>query len=507
MLRRVVRKTVKLGLVVGTVGGGASLGFLYINDDVDDIPYYVKGLFRRKRAEEDRRKVVVLGSGWGALSFAKKLDSKMYNVTVVSPRPFFFYTPLLCSSTTGTVSPGAIIEPILDSAPSCGFLHLACKDVDLAERKVYCSGQPGNDIVLDYDHLIIAVGAQPNTFGIPGVERHAKFLKEIEHGTEMRKQILNRVMEADVALRAGKLEKAKQLLHVVVVGGGPTGVEFCGELSDFIKKDLCARFPALKEHFKVTLVEALPGLLTMFQKAVGQHVQDHLMSQNVDVRLNAMVKEAEADKVHIKLKDGSVETINFGTLVWVAGVGMRPFTKALCQKIGPEAGQTDRRGLLVDSCLRVKGTPLGEVFALGDCAVSGKPPTAQVAAQQGKYLGRLFRAGMEDKIRDAEAPPFSYLHQGTMAYIGDSQAATELFPNGLIKLGRSSITDHMWWRSLYGDSDHIRVMGVAGFAVWRSVYFSKMYSARSRWCVASDWIRTTLFGRPAASSVQGTLLA
>lgn len=91
-----------------------------------------------------------------------------------------------------------------------------------------------------------------------------------------------------------------------------------------------------------------------------------------------------------------------------------------------------------------------------------------------------------------------------MAYTGDGQAVTELYPNGLIKLGQSSITDHLWWRSLYGDADHLRVMGSAGFAVWRSVYFSKMYSTRGRWAVASDWMRISLFGRPASSSAQCT---
>merc|ERR1711972_246754 len=224
-----------------------------------------------------------------------------------------------------------------------------------------------------------------------------------------------------------------------------------------------------------------------------------------DVKLNAMMKEAEPDKVHIKHKDGVITTIDYGTLLWVGGVCMRPFTKALCQKVGEM--QTDRRGLIVDECLRVKGTKLGEVFAIGDCAVSGKPPTAQVAYQQGKYLGRMFRIGQQHFIHDEASPPFEYNHQGSMAYIGQAEAATELNPNALIKLGRSSITDHFWWRSLYGEADQLQVMGFAGFAIWRSVYFSKLFSSASRWSVASDWMRTGLFGRPASSSAQGTAIA
>merc|ERR1719150_2620818 len=116
----------------------------------------------------------------------------------------------------------------------------------------------------------------------------------------------------------------------------------------------------------------------------------------------------------------------------------------------------------------------------------------------------MFRYGSTHLISDPEAPPFEDNNQGSMAYVGKGEAAAELNPNAIIKLGRSSITDHMWWRSLYGECDSLRIMGWAGFAIWRSVYFSKLFSARNRWSVASDWARTAMFGRPASSSAQGT---
>eukprot|EP00929_Paragymnodinium_shiwhaense_P030538 TRINITY_DN1728_c1_g1_i3.p1 TRINITY_DN1728_c1_g1~~TRINITY_DN1728_c1_g1_i3.p1 ORF type:complete len:512 (+),score=142.96 TRINITY_DN1728_c1_g1_i3:101-1636(+) len=497
------RKTTKLGIFGAGCYGGLRVFSLSVNDDLDDLSYGARGMFRFATKPEDRKKVVVLGSGWGSLSFVKKLDYDLYDVTVVSPRPFFFYTPLLCGSTTGIVSPGSIIEPIRDQAPGARYLHVTCTDVDLESRKVSCASADGS-LELEYDHLVVAVGAQPNTFGIPGVDKHAMFLKEVEHGRALRQHFLGRIEQAEVALATNQISKAKDLLRVVVVGGGPTGVEFCGELNDFIVKDLSRQFPNLAPYFKVVLVEALPSLLTMFQKNVGSYVKEHFEGKGIEVRVQNMVKEAEEDKVHIKTKDGTIDTINYGTLVWVAGVGMRPFTRSLCQKIGAEKGQSDRRGLLVDQALRVRGTKLGEVFAVGDCAVSGKPPTAQVAAQQGKFLGRMFRHGVNDNITNEDAPAFHYHHQGTMAYIGDNEGAAELFPKGLLKLGTNSVTDHFVWRSLYGDVDHAQFLGLAGFAVWRSVYFNKMYSRRGCWSVGSDWTRTFLFGRPAASSAQGT---
>lgn len=504
MIKKAFKRTAQVGVFGGVCYGGFTLAIKGVNDDLDDLSYFVKRPYLSfMNGSQEKKKVVVLGAGWGAVSFVKKLDPALYDVKVISPRPFFFYTPLLVGSTTGVVSPGAIIEPIRD-VTEVDFLRTECTNVDLDNRKVHCT----DNLTLDYDHLVVAVGAQPNTFGIPGVAENAFFMKEMEHGRAVRKEMLDVIERADVEMAAGRVENVKKLLNFVVVGGGPTGVEFCGEVADFITQDLKRRYPKVADYFNITLVEALPGLLTMFHKSVGQYVQDHLEQQGVKIKLNAMVKGVEPGVVSLGNKEGKVDKMDYGVLVWVAGVGMRPFTKRLCDQIGKENGQTDRRGLLVDECLRVKGTKPGEVFAIGDCAVSGKPPTAQVAYQQGKYLGRQFRLGAQHQITDTsgETPGFEYNHQGTMAYIGKGEAATELNPNALIKLGRSSVTDHFWWRSLYGDVDQLRVMGPVGFAIWRSTYFCKLLSNRNRWSVASDWVRNAMFGRPAASSAQGTAI-
>jgi len=502
-MQQVARKAVKVTAIGGGIFGSYRFVDTFLNDNLDDIPYALKGCFRWAPAE--RKKVVVLGSGWGATSFVKKLDPALYDVTVASPRPFFFYTPLLCSSTTGVVNPCNIIEPIRDVNRDVRYLNVSCKDVDLKARKVHCKGSgEGNELTLDYDHLVVAVGAQPNTFGIPGIDKHAMFLKEVEHGRAVREKLLMNIEKADVAFAAGNMEEMKKLLSIVVVGGGPTGVEFCGELCDFINKDLTKQYPNLAGHFKVTIVEALPGLLAMFKKEIAQHVESHLVNQGVEVRLNAMVKEAEPDKVHLKLKDGTIQSLDYGMLLWVGGVCMRPFTQQVADQIGKEEGQTDRRGLVVDGSMRVKGTPLGEVFALGDCAVSGKPPTAQVAAQQGKYLGRMFRRGSESMITDAEAAPFVFKDKGKMAYIGESKAAAEIQPAGVLRLGNGKMSDYSFWRSLYGEQDDVRFLGWTGFAVWRYTYFSTMFSTRNQYAVGMDWSRSALFGRPATSSVVGT---
>lgn len=504
-MNRFARSATKATILGGTAVGGYRLVDTYLNDNLDDIPYKLKGIFASTPAE--RKKVVVLGTGWGATSLVKKLDARLYDVTVVSPRPFFFYTPLLCASTTGVVAPGAIIEPIRDVNRAVKYLNVSCSEVDLKDKKVLCVGasDPNVKLTLDYDHLVVSIGAQPNTFGIKGVQEYGMFLKEVEHGRAVRKKLLNNIERAEVALAAGDVETMKKLLHVIVVGGGPTGVEFCGELTDFINCDLRKQYPNLADHFKLTIVEGLPCLLSMFKKEVQEHVKDHLTAQGVEVRLGAMLKEAEVDKIHLENKDGSKHTLDYGMLLWVGGVTRRPFTENLCSQIGKEGGQTDRRGIVVDECLRVKGTPLGEVFAVGDCAFSGKPPTAQVAMQQGKYLGRLFRRGEESTLSAPDAEHFNFRDKGKMAYVGNSTAVTEVQPANVLRLGKGKMSDYVFWKALYGQEDDVRIVGWTGFAIWRYTYISTMFSYRNQFNVAMDWARAALFGRPAASSSQGTV--
>eukprot|EP00913_Durusdinium_trenchii_P031766 g29750.t2 len=223
---------------------------------------------------------------------------------------------------------------------------------------------------LDYDHLVVAVGAQPNTFGIPGVDTYGRFLKEIEHGRR----------------------KSQEMLDII-------------------------------ERAEVTLVEALPSLLTMFDK---------LSSKVCDGQKSGRRKSSSCDRG----RSGGYGLWYPRVGGWSGDATLHPCTLREDRQ-GTWADRPARarggRMLVVDECLRVRGTRPGEVFAVGDCAVSGKPPTAQVAYQQGKYLGRMFRLGKEHLITDPKSPPFKYCHQGTMAYIGDSQGAAEIDPNSFIK--------------------------------------------------------------------------
>lgn len=242
----------------------------------------------------------------------------------------------------------------------------------------------------------------------------------------------------------------------------------------------------------------------MFDKTITEHVKQHLADIGVRVRTETMVKSVDSTSINMQTASGETKSMEYGVLVWVAGVGARPITKTL----GASFGQSNPRGIEVDEFMRVKGTEPNDVFAFGDCAVSGYPLTAQVAAQQGKYLGRVFR-----DLRGGNEPvPFCYHHQGTMAYVGKAEAVAVLEPPPIsAKFWRtlSNCPDSwikpehkMTGKNVETEKNVINVLGFQGFTVWRGVYFVKLFSYSNRFNVASDWIRNFFFGRVVASSLK-----
>lgn len=475
---------------------------MVINDDVDDLTSLPRRWWNHFNVkQEDRKKVVVLGTGWGSTALLQKIDPALYDITIVSPRNHFFYTPMLTGVATGTVKASSIMEGVRQSSPmpQATFYLGEATGIDVKGRTVSVVDS-AEEVRLPYDHLVIGVGAEPNTFGIAGVAENAYFLKELNDGMRLRRKILDTLEMANVARLAGREEDVRKLLTFAIVGGGPTGVEFAAEFSDFVNQDIRRLYPKFDAPIRICLIEAFPNILNVFDKSVGLKVQEHFKETGVEVLTNTMVTGATKDTVSVKGKDGSVQTINTSTLVWTGGIRARPITQKLGAAISSE--QTDRRGLIVDKYLRVKGAPENEIFAIGDCAFSGKPPTAQVASQQGTYLGRLFRDSGA-----VPTHPFEYVHKGTLAYIGGGEAAAAL---PMPKMGAN------FFSALYEAAEHaeaakgaenINIVGMTGFALWRSVYFSKVMSYRSRYNIGTDWVRAVCFGRNVSSPLQGTFKA
>jgi NADH:ubiquinone reductase (non-electrogenic) len=476
----------------------------------------VEGKGGTLRVQSDKPVVVILGSGWAAHSIMKVIDTDSFEVCVVSPRNHFLFTPMLPSTAVGTIEFRSLLEPVRVANPFVDYFEASCDKIDLEGKVVYCTSKNcyedgfRPEFQIPYDILVVAVGEQPATFGIPGVEEHCYFMKEIPDSVGLRQRIQQQFELA--ALPGTKETDMRRALHFVVVGGGPTGVEFAGTLSDFLREDLKKKYPELMPYVRVSLLNATPSILVQFDEKMRQHALDNFKRLDVDVRNDTPVVEVTKDIIRL----GSGEELPYGVCVWSAGNAPRPLVKQLAAQI-PEQAQYQPGGrpskLAVDSYLRVIG--VDDVVALGDASLyvpERLPATAQVAGQQGAYVAHLINRGFSLGAGGMEQPPpskrvkdltltdrmhemlaatmapaddatakdivyynraFEFFNYGVLAYLGDDKALTQI--------------------ELPGTS--IRLTGALGNLIYKSVYITKQVSFRNRVLILFDWLKAQVFGR------------
>ncbi|KAK7194032.1 NADH dehydrogenase [Novymonas esmeraldas] len=418
--------------------------------------------------------VVVLGTGWAGCYAAHHLDPNLCNIQVISTRNHMVFTPLLPQTTTGTLEFRSVCEPITNIQPALAklphrFFRSVIYDVDFEKKLVQCVGVgvvggsenvPVSTFSVQYDYLIMAHGARPNTFNIPGVEEKAFFLREVNEARGIRKRLVQNIMAAD--LPTTPVEEAKRLLHTVVVGGGPTGIEFAANLADFFREDIKKINTSLLPYCKVTVLEA-GEVLGSFDTALRHYGQRRLRQLGVEIRKTAVVGVTDQE---VFTKSG--EVLPTGLVVWSTGVGPGPITKALkCDK-------TKRGRVSIDNHQRVlrDGKPIPNVFAVGDCAAENEKPLptlAAVASRQGRYIGKEVNNLLKGKTM---SKPFVYRSLGSMASIGNHSAIVSL-----------------------GEKYKIDVNGYAALWVWKSAYLTILGTIRSRLYVIVNWVGSQVFGR------------
>ncbi len=403
---------------------------------------------------ESLTRVAILGTGFGAFNLAKNLDRR-YDVTVVSPRNHFLFTPLLPSTTVGTIEFRSIIEPIRHARTTIRFFHAFADGTDTESRTVLCRGAAENDFFeIRFEILVIAVGAISNTYGVPGVAEHALYLKELGDARALRQRIIGSFERAN--LPAISPEERRRLLHFVICGGGPTGVEFAAELHDFFLEDLQKSYPHLVDEARITLVEASKHILGSFDDKLRRYALDIFRRQRISVLTGSPVVGVEA--AGVTLEDGT--KLDYGLLLWSTGNGPTPFVQhALLPKDG-------KSRIMIDDYFQVPG--LENIYAVGDCSVNPihpLPATAQVAQQQGKYLAHI----LNRRLRRKEVKPFHYRDLGMLAYIGGNKALADL----------QAYKGRGWTTWLF----------------WRSAYLSRIVSIKNKILVLFDWLKTRAFGR------------
>ena len=485
--------------------------------------------------DDPRPRLLVVGSGWGAHAVIKIIDSldDGYRVLCVSPKNYFLFTPMLASTSVGTIEFRSIVEPIRDSNPTIEFIEGNVVDIYPFKKtvEVMLSGDSTIDkkslvnstmISIPYDVAVYACGVQAGgssgNMKIEGVtHQNCHFLKDIPDALRLR------VSVGDMLERASRPglrdDDRRKMLHFVVVGGGATGVEYAAELSDCIdditSKSRKAPYSILHPFVSITLIHGGASLLPQFDESLRGIAKDSLESRGVDVKLSTRVLRVlgpSSLEITQKGMEDKIETLNCGVLVWAAGTAPVPLTSQLTEKLN-NAQNVDFYGRIpVDKWLRVIGAPPGSLFALGDASLivsdnnrDSLPQTAQVAAQQGAYVARLLNRGYDlsgNRTRhdgssamlsppfsheaktgdigtlvrlrgDIEAKPFKFLNLGLMAFLGGGEALSQ------IQVG----------------SNKINRAGIAGFLLWRSVYIVKQVSTRSRILVLFDWFKCKVFGR------------
>ena len=433
-----------------------------------------------KSSIHKKPRVVVVGSGWGGARFLRDINPDLCELTVLSQRNHMLFTPLLPQTTTGTLEFRSICEPLMNIQPALRrdphkFLRTMVFDVDLESKEVWCvtvgvldAGEkpPVNTFKVPYDYLVMTHGARPNTFNIPGVEEYAFFLREISEARGIRRRLGQNMLVA--ALPSTTAEEARRLLHVVVVGGGPTGVEFATDISDFLRKDIRKHAPHVADEFRVTLVEA-GEVLGTFDQALQQYSASRLLRSGIKIKRGVV---AEVTSSTVSLTDGS--ELECGLVVWSTGVGPSSLNKSL------NVDKNRQGRLMVDEHLQMmkQGESLENAFALGDCAANRNTPLptlAAVASRQGSWLAKVLNKSLRSHKKVSNIyPAFEYKHPGSMVSL----------PGGTAIASLQIPTCFKW-----------DLRGFYAFIVWRSAYFTMLGSFRSRAYVAMNWLGSTIWGR------------
>jgi NADH dehydrogenase len=396
-------------------------------------------------------RVVIVGGGFGGLEAVKRLAGADVDLTLIDRENHHCFQPLLYQVATAALSPAEVAWPvraILRNQSNATVLMAEVTDVDRSARTVRAGGK-----VIPYDYLVVAAGATHSYFGHDEWAPVAPGLKRIEDATFIRRNILLAFERAELT---DDPEERGKLLTFVIVGGGATGVEIAGAISEVARQTLARDFRRVDPRTaQIVLVEAGPRLLPVFPTDLSDYTRRTLEKMGVTVRLNTLVTSLDASGANTS--EGRIEA---ATILWAAGVVASP-AAAWLGVGGDRAGR-----VRVTSELRLADDR--RVFVIGDTAAvmgpDGKPVPgiAPAAKQMGRYVADAIRADLGGR----PIGPFSYRHQGDLATIGRKAA--------VVKIGRVKLT------------------GFPGWLVWSLAHVYFLIGVRNRFVVAMNWAWTYL---------------
>ncbi len=365
--------------------------------------------------ETAKKRIVIIGAGFGGLKLAQKLVGSGYQIVLIDKNNYHQFQPLFYQVASSGIEPSSILFPLRK-------IFQKRRDVYIRVAEVYSVDPEKKELQtsLDtvwYDYLVIATGVNSNFFGMKNMEQFAIPMKSISEAMSLRNRILSNLEKA-VTLFNEREDEKKALLNVVVVGGGPTGVEIAGAIAEMKKFVLPKDYPDLNlDLMQVSLVEGSPSLLANMSKHASEKSLFYLKRLGINVHVNTRVIDYDGET--LRLGDGKL--MKSKLVIWAAGIsGVVP------PGIPEEAIGRSRR-ILVDEFNQLK--ELEDIYAIGDASIlstaeypNGHPQVAQVAIQQGSNLAKNFKAMRKNKPLKA----FKYIDRGSMATIGRNRAVADL---------------------------------------------------------------------------------
>jgi NADH dehydrogenase len=396
----------------------------------------------------DLPRIVIVGGGFGGLNLAKGLSKAKAQVVLLDKNNFHTFQPLLYQVATAGLEPDSIAGPLrksFEGNPNYFFRMVKVTGIDPAQNLVETT--VGN---LSYDYLVLANGSVTNYFNKKDFRPKVLPLKRVVHALDVRSHILQNFEQAVMTKDQNEFEK---MMNIVVVGGGPTGVEVSGALAELRRFILPKDYPDLDfSKMRIHLIEGSDRLLNGMSDFAGREALNYIKKMGIEVQLNTFVEDYDGDTV--KLNNGTIET---ATVVWSAGVRGNVVN-------GLDASSVERSRILVNPFNTVKGTE--NVFAIGDVAMmqsgdfpNGHPMVAPVAMQQGRHLAK----NLMGRIQGKEMEPFKYFDKGSMATIGKNKAVVDM-PNGM----------------------HFK--GFFAWLIWMFVHIMYLIGFRNKLITLNNWI-------------------
>lgn len=313
----------------------------------------------------ENKKILIVGFGWASMGFLQNIDTNKYDVLVISKTDHFLYTPLLAQNVKHDRNLAIYVNQLKKPFT---FVKDEVNTFDFNKKKVNEN---------NYEYLIFSHGSEVNTFNIPGVQEHTYYLKTLEDITKIKKCLSQLPIDANVA----------------IIGCGLAGTELVGSLADM-------------KNFNILAIDALERPLITFDKTLSDKVIETWKRENIKMYFKSFVQKINSNSLEIK----DNPPLEFDMAIWCGGIKMSELSKQVNQSLQLE----NNRGIPVDKYLHIQGQ--NNLFAIGDCAYSGNPPTAQVAYQQGVYLANQFNDRFEKK------QDFVFQDKGQIGYIGNGKS-------------------------------------------------------------------------------------